>query len=323
VLIDVPATLAATPGVGDAIDVVISGAVPMPHYRHGETDLDAWRDEIRTRPVPWAEFESDELVFTVKEVGLLGGITTREATVDEFEERLMALATRLEGCRTSFEYIQDYVNIYGLRVWQEETAAVKKLLELGADPNLGDAEGRSPLSVVNSGNTGKFIKEALEKCIQENAENPGAAKETQEDFERRSAMQAKQAALFAEKMAKAEAEAEANAEKRAKQLEEEARARAAKAFMEDAVKKDVSHRQTVPMPYNISALGEAGLKAELRRQKLLAEKEEREMKACTFRPKTNERPRKELIEKLLAEDEDDRSPVYGSYRPFSGPGRSP
>jgi hypothetical protein len=106
--------------------------------------------------------------------------------------------------------------------------------------------------------------------------------------------------------------------RRAKQLEDEARARAAKVFMEDAVKKDVSHRQTIPVPYNISAMGEAGLKAELRRQKLLAEKEERDMRSCTFRPKTNERPRKELIEKLLAEelDEENRSAVFASYRAF-------
>ena len=65
-----------------------------------------------------------ELVFTVKEVGLLGGIKTRDATVDEFEARLAALAARLEGYRRSFEYIQDYVNIYGLRVWKEETFRV-------------------------------------------------------------------------------------------------------------------------------------------------------------------------------------------------------
>ena len=94
-------------------------------------------------------------------------------------------------------------------VWQEETAAVVALLEAGADPNLGDSEGRTPLSVVNTGGTGKHIKEALEKYVEQTAANPGMIKEAQEDFERRSAMQAKQAALFAEKMAKAEAEAEA------------------------------------------------------------------------------------------------------------------
>ena len=91
--------------------------------------------------------------------------------------------------------------------------------------------------------------------------------------------------------------------KRAKQMEEEAAARRSKAFLEDAAARDIRHRQTVPLSPKISALGSAGAKAEARRQKLIAEKEAREREACTFRPKTNERPRKELIEKLLAEDD--------------------
>jgi|TARA_B110000090_G_scaffold117705_1_gene131036 hypothetical protein len=33
------------------------------------------------------------------------------------------------------------------------------------------------------------------------------------------------------------------------------------------------------------------------------EKEQREREACTFRPMTNERPRKALIAKILAEDD--------------------
>ena len=91
--------------------------------------------------------------------------------------------------------------------------------------------------------------------------------------------------------------------KRAKQMEEEAAARRSKAFLEGAAARDIRHRQTVPRSPKISALGSAGAKAEQRRKKLIAEKEAREKEACTFRPKTNERPRKELIEKLLAEDD--------------------
>ena len=91
--------------------------------------------------------------------------------------------------------------------------------------------------------------------------------------------------------------------KRAKQMEEEAAARRSKAFLEGAAARDIRHRQTVPRSPKISALGSAGAKAEERRKKLIAEKEAREREACTFRPKTNERPRKELIEKLLAEDD--------------------
>ena len=92
--------------------------------------------------------------------------------------------------------------------------------------------------------------------------------------------------------------------KRAKQMEEEAAARRSKAFLEGAAARDIRHRQTVPRSPKISALGSAGAKAEQRRKKLIAEKEAREREACTFRPETNERPRKaELIEKLLVEDD--------------------
>ena len=38
----------------------------------------------------------------------------------ELEPKLKALAERMNGFRRSFEYIQDYVNIYGLKIWQEE-----------------------------------------------------------------------------------------------------------------------------------------------------------------------------------------------------------
>ena len=36
----------------------------------------------------------------------------------------MALAERMSGFRRSFEYIQDYVNIYGLKIWQEEVSRI-------------------------------------------------------------------------------------------------------------------------------------------------------------------------------------------------------
>jgi WASH complex subunit strumpellin len=37
--------------------------------------------------------------------------------VDEFETRLSQLGSRLDGFRQAFEYIQDYINIYGLKIW--------------------------------------------------------------------------------------------------------------------------------------------------------------------------------------------------------------
>ena len=64
VLIDLPRGLAETLGRA-SITVDIRGAVPMPRFRLGETDLEQWRDEIRHHPAPWAELASDHLEFSV------------------------------------------------------------------------------------------------------------------------------------------------------------------------------------------------------------------------------------------------------------------
>lgn len=42
----------------------------------------------------------------------------------ELEPKLVALSERMSGFRRSFEYIQDYVNIYGLKIWQEEVSRI-------------------------------------------------------------------------------------------------------------------------------------------------------------------------------------------------------
>ena len=110
------------------VAVFTQGILAMERTFMGVIELDPKKlleDGIRKQLVQQiSEAFHKELVFTVKEVGLLGGIKVRDVTIDEFEERLLALATRLDGYRRSFEYIQDYVNIYGLRVWQEETARI-------------------------------------------------------------------------------------------------------------------------------------------------------------------------------------------------------
>ena len=38
--------------------------------------------------------------------------------------KLDGLGAQMEGFRRSFEYIQDYVNIYGLKIWQEEVSRI-------------------------------------------------------------------------------------------------------------------------------------------------------------------------------------------------------
>ena len=44
--------------------------------------------------------------------------------LSDFEARLSQLGQKLDGFKQSFEYIQDYVNIYGLKIWQEEFSRI-------------------------------------------------------------------------------------------------------------------------------------------------------------------------------------------------------
>ena len=43
---------------------------------------------------------------------------------DGLEQKLLALHKTLEGFRVSFEYISDYVSIYGLKIWHEELSRI-------------------------------------------------------------------------------------------------------------------------------------------------------------------------------------------------------
>ena len=40
------------------------------------------------------------------------------------EGQLKTIATQLQGFKSAFEYIQDYVSIYGLKMWQEEFSRI-------------------------------------------------------------------------------------------------------------------------------------------------------------------------------------------------------
>jgi len=59
-----------------------------------------------------------ELVFRV--ASALHKVLVFNRKLDEFERRLQALAQVLDGYCRSFQYIQDYIRLQGLQVWQEE-----------------------------------------------------------------------------------------------------------------------------------------------------------------------------------------------------------
>lgn len=44
----------------------------------------------------------------------------KPSTVEQLDSELAHLGARLKGVRNSFEYIQDFVNVHGLRIWMEE-----------------------------------------------------------------------------------------------------------------------------------------------------------------------------------------------------------
>ncbi|KAJ9583230.1 hypothetical protein L9F63_022420, partial [Diploptera punctata] len=58
-------------------------------------------------------------------IALHNGLTfSPKAKTSELVGKLEALGKIMDGHRRSFEYIQDYVNIYGLRIWQEEVSRI-------------------------------------------------------------------------------------------------------------------------------------------------------------------------------------------------------
>jgi WASH complex subunit strumpellin len=110
-----------------AVAVFTQGMLAMERTFMGVLELDPRRllqDGIRGEVCAHvAAACHEELRFTVAEAGYIS-TTVRPMTAPEFEARLGALAARLGALRAAFEYIQDYVNVTGLRVWQEEMSRI-------------------------------------------------------------------------------------------------------------------------------------------------------------------------------------------------------
>jgi WASH complex subunit strumpellin len=65
-----------------------------------------------------------ELVRTMSDVMQRGLIFQDGKKVLSTEKQLKTIATQLQGFKSAFEYIQDYVSIYGLKMWQEEFSRI-------------------------------------------------------------------------------------------------------------------------------------------------------------------------------------------------------
>ncbi len=53
-----------------------------------------------------------------------GFLVFKTGSLSDFESRLTELGRKLDGFRQSFEYISDYIGVYGLKIWQEEMSRI-------------------------------------------------------------------------------------------------------------------------------------------------------------------------------------------------------
>lgn len=65
-----------------------------------------------------------ELVQQVASALHRGLVMNPKLKSSELTQKVAALGYTMDGFRRSFEYIQDYVNIYGLKIWQEEVSRI-------------------------------------------------------------------------------------------------------------------------------------------------------------------------------------------------------
>nr|XP_045581537.1 WASH complex subunit 5-like [Procambarus clarkii]XP_045581547.1 WASH complex subunit 5-like [Procambarus clarkii]XP_045581556.1 WASH complex subunit 5-like [Procambarus clarkii] len=65
-----------------------------------------------------------ELVFQVAQILHEGLTFNTKVKGSELYRRLKLVGQKMTGFRTSFEYIQDYISMYGLKIWQEELSRI-------------------------------------------------------------------------------------------------------------------------------------------------------------------------------------------------------
>lgn len=69
----------------------IAGAIRSPRYVRGETSLRKWRNTIRNYPAPWAELESDKVVFTIPS-SMIRDLEAPDRVVAKWDEVMDAMA---------------------------------------------------------------------------------------------------------------------------------------------------------------------------------------------------------------------------------------
>ncbi|MDE2823119.1 MAG: M60 family metallopeptidase [Chloroflexota bacterium] len=102
IYIDVPADA----DIG-GVTVEITGAVAAPLFVLGETDLDAWRNEIRHAPAPWGEIAGRNMIVTTVSSEVRG--LDDPAAVAEIWDRVLDLSAELAAWDSSRLYPERFV----------------------------------------------------------------------------------------------------------------------------------------------------------------------------------------------------------------------
>ncbi|XP_078512416.1 TRPM8 channel-associated factor homolog [Lissotriton helveticus] len=135
----VPASCALGP-----LSVTIKGAVRAPFYKHGETTDSAWLDTVRHYPAPWAEFATENIIFTV---------TAEKALTVEKPSALMSMWDRM------MEAIAELATIH-FPFWRPERIVEDVQIAVGymhsGYPIMGLAESCKDFLKVESNTAGNW-----------------------------------------------------------------------------------------------------------------------------------------------------------------------
>lgn len=147
VYIDIPSDLAQN----DEVIVEISGAIEMPRFRLGHTNLLEWQNKIRHLGAPWAEIESDELVLTlpaktIRDVERPDLVMRHWNRVHEAMQNLEPRSPRHWPDR-QYRYVADKKLSWGYMYCPSDAPIVIPMLEARPMVELAnfDAEGSSTL----------------------------------------------------------------------------------------------------------------------------------------------------------------------------------
>jgi hypothetical protein len=147
IYLDLPGNLEDSLG-RDMLTIHIDGAAPMPLYRHGETDLDAWRERIRAYEAPWAELESDQLVLTVPS-SAIRDLDRPDLVMDHFDRVAAAMHTLEPRSRNhwpdrQYRYVADASVSWGWMYCPANAPIVIPMQAAAAMVDLANFDGEGP-----------------------------------------------------------------------------------------------------------------------------------------------------------------------------------